>query len=69
MEYGHGVARSKWRKVRHERLNPSFNGIWSWRHHYHRKRIDYSKVLILLLMEYGHGDTSRSPLNRHTKKS
>jgi len=38
-----------------ERLNPSFNGIWSWRPNGDAIRSMGKEVLILLLMEYGHG--------------
>ena len=37
-------------------LNPSFNGIWSWRPEFTSFLMCTSTVLILLLMEYGHGE-------------
>jgi len=39
-----------------ERLNPSFNGIWSWRRTKSKRSNKLTWVLILLLMEYGHGE-------------
>jgi len=31
MEYGHGDIKPLYKRPRRNRLNPSFNGIWSWR--------------------------------------
>jgi len=58
MEYGHGGnTRSFIEGKLCARLNPSFNGIWSWRPQEVAFEWSSEQVLILLLMEYGHGAT------------
>jgi len=56
MEYGHGVHPMRvFDVLEFYGLNPSFNGIWSWRGLLGMYHPIVISVLILLLMEYGHG--------------
>ena len=64
MEYGHGGKEEKYLTTYKKRLNPSFNGIWSWRNGTQFAMNIHSVVLILLLMEYGHGVCAVPPLFR-----